>query len=372
MSPRVRWLAAGAVVAVAGSAAATLLVTVGGGSAHSEAPPRCPNPRTLHVVASPVIAAAVSTVGSSWAGHDAAARTRCVHVSVDAVADAQAEAALASGTDRTTTLWIPDSSIWAQRLQTDLVSQGATSPGVRLGSSVASSPLVFVAPSGAKNPVDTAALSRTSFAIPDPDTSSEGVLALQLLGLSGRPVAQQIAPMVHLADETIDGPDGGFAGLISGKPFLASEQDVILHNRAAGRAYATAMYPADRLPGLDFPAVQLTRPGEHAQLAADSVALADTLASSKARSALAGLGLRDAAGRPISRDNITRPVQLLRPPTSGETASLLRLWSAATEESHTLVVIDVSGSMGDDAGNGQSKIALAAAAATAAEAYFPN
>jgi Mg-chelatase subunit ChlD len=375
MSPAARWLAAGA-VAVVGGSVATVLLAGNGASAHSEAPARCTNPQTLHVLASPVIAAAVSTIGSSWPGNDAAARTRCARVSVSAMDDAQAEAALAGGTDRTTTLWIPDSSIWAQRLDADLRSQGSASPGVRIGASVASSPMVYVVPSGAKPAgaaqVDPSTLSGASFAIPDPTSSAEGVLALQFLGLSARPVAQQVGAMVRLADQTIAGPDAGFAGLLRGKPFLASEQDVILHNRAAGSAYASAVYPAQQLPALDFPAVQLTRPGERAQLAADSVAFADVLSSRTSQGILAGLGLRDAAGRPLARDGITHPVAVLRPPTSGDTANLLRLWSAATEASHTLVVIDVSGSMAENAGNGQSKIQLAAAAATAAEAYFPN
>ena len=59
-------------------------------------------------------------------------------------------------------------------------------------------------------------------------------------------------------------------------------------------------------------------------------------------------------------------------PTATQTLSLLRLWNAAIADSNTLAVLDVSGSMADPAGNGQSKVSVAAGAARLAVSFFPN
>jgi Ca-activated chloride channel family protein len=51
---------------------------------------------------------------------------------------------------------------------------------------------------------------------------------------------------------------------------------------------------------------------------------------------------------------------------------VLRSWVAAGDANQFLAVIDVSGSMKDDSGNGQSKIQVAADAATAAVTLMPD
>ena len=52
------------------------------------------------------------------------------------------------------------------------------------------------------------------------------------------------------------------------------------------------------------------------------------------------------------------------PPSAAQTLNVVRLWNAAVADSNTLAVIDLSGSMADPAGNGQSKVAIATAAAS--------
>ena len=59
-------------------------------------------------------------------------------------------------------------------------------------------------------------------------------------------------------------------------------------------------------------------------------------------------------------------------PPADQTVNLVRLWNAAVADARDLAVIDLSGSMADPAGNGQSKAAVAAAAAQRAVTFFPD
>ena len=67
-----------------------------------------------------------------------------------------------------------------------------------------------------------------------------------------------------------------------------------------------------------------------------------------------------------------RTVSALGAPSSSHEADGLRVWTAAGRGNRTLAVIDLSGSMAETVGGGQSKIQFAAAAAKAAVDFFPD
>jgi Mg-chelatase subunit ChlD len=378
-------LGAGALVVVGAVGAAFAFGNASAKTSHNAAAAPCTSPVTIRVATSPVIADSIRTLATNWQ------RTaRCTTVTVTPVDDRAAESAFASG-GQTTDLWIPNSTVWAQELSADLTDAGAPAHAVTIGASVASSPLVLVAPAGASLPPVTptvlaAALEsgKAPFRLPSPLSSSEGVLGLHLLSALQPATSRRtpalamqnlMAAMVVLSRSSIATPADGYAVLgKSVQLFGASEQSVIAANRAAGQPVADAVYPAKVVGALDFPVVTISHPDANPAVVSAAAAFGATLPAVAAQGVFAANGFRDAKGDPIP--GITgvgsAPIAQLPQPTLTETTDDLRMWSAATEASHTLAVIDVSGSMSEQAGNGQSKIAVAAQAAAAAVGYFGN
>lgn len=380
---------AGALVLVLGTIAALVL-----GLRHGAEPNRagaatpCAQRTTLHVLSSPAIAPAIQEIATDWeSSPDASPWHGCLQVSVTSREDAAAEADLATGSAASAMLWVSDSSIWVQRLSSELTAAGAVGT-LRLAGRVASSPLVVVEPSrtGSATSISLASLARSAGAgtapisVPNPLTTAEGVLGLQLLGQAtsatpGGSPRTLIGVMVALGQTVIDSPQAGFAAAAAtgARPFFASEQELIAADRTAGHPVAAAGYPDAGDVALDFPAVELIRPGTDPQLSAAADAFGRVLDGVTAQRVFSAYGFRDPQAEPIAGTAAAAtPVAELPLPTATRTADLLRLWSAAVEASHTLAVIDVSGSMADPAGDGRSKIQVAADAAAAAINYFPD
>ena len=412
-TPRRRWLFVLTAVVVVTAVVSTVLIAGmrrDGSSAKAGAATPCAHSVTLNVLASPSIAKPVQQVATAWlASPDVPLHNGCLHVTVTPRDDATAEAQLASGAAPTTTTWIPNSTVWANRLATDLSRAGAPTSTMSVDGSVASSPVVFVAPAGAAattiSPASlagAAATGKAPFSLPDPLTNAEGVLSLQLLrtlspGTSPAALRNAIGLMVVLGTSTVPNAQTAYSAAAAAattasaasaspaaKPFVASEQSVIAANTAAGHPVASAVYPAGGVESLDFPAVQISRTGDDPLLTSTAASFDKVLAAVTAQRIFANYGLRDPQGDPIPGASASRAtaasatavgsatVHTLPAPSAGDTANILRLWSAATEASHTLAVIDVSGSMAEGAGDGRSKIQVAAAAAAGAVNYFPD
>jgi Ca-activated chloride channel homolog len=352
----------------------------------AEAAPTCAHRVTLNVLASPAIARPIQDVATNWLASSGAPLPHdCLSIKVASQADATAESALASGA-ADATVWVPDSSIWAQRLAVDL-DQAGTAATMTIGPSVARSPIVFVAPPGrgvgtisAAAFAQAAAHGTAAISLSDPVTTAEGVLTLHSLrsqsaGPSAEATRNVIGLMVVLGTSVIDSPQIGFAQATgAAKPFAASEQAVFTANAAAGRRAVRAVYPAGGVEELDFPAVRFARPGDDSMLASTATSFARMLGGVTAQQVFATHGFRNPQGDPIAGATgpAAAPVHGLPVPTASQTADILRMWSAATEASHTLAVIDVSGSMAESAENGRTKIEVAAAAAAGAVGYFPD
>jgi hypothetical protein len=256
--------------------------------------------------------------------------------------------------------------------------------------SVASSPVGVVAArsrAAALASLGQAGMTRAAAAgtlpivLPDPVNNSEGLLSLLAMrSLFVGPIATArqdlVGLVVRMAHTSIASPAAGFAELASDKAtlFAASEQAVIQQNKSAGQPIAGVVYPGGGTVSLDFPVVRLSRIGDDPALAPAAEAFQRILRSISGQGILATAGFRGPAGDPIGgADGIgSAPVRQIAQATLQQTAEILRLWSAASADSHTLAVIDVSGSMGEPAGNGQTKIQVAASAAATAVNYFPD
>jgi hypothetical protein len=186
--------------------------------------------------------------------------------------------------------------------------------------------------------------------------------------------------MIGISHAALPNAAAGFAKLAatprSTPLFAASEQEVINANTTRHAVFAAAVYPVDGTLSLDYPVVRLSRAGEDAALASAVAGFERQLNTATARAQFSAAGLRDAAGvltgvgaaQGVRADKVTQ----LPKPTITQAQDTLRMWSAASEDSRLLAVIDVSGSMSDPAGNGQTKIQLVVAAAETAVGFFPQ
>jgi Ca-activated chloride channel homolog len=388
--PRPRWPLLVVATAVAGAGAVAGLVAVSGhdgGRGHAATTSRCAHPVNVAVTASPPIAPAISKIAAAWRSSTLSpAQRRCISVAITARDDATAEPVIASGA-AAPDLWIPSSSIWTQRLTADLAGSGARA-AVSGEGSVASSPVVLVDRPGAPATFDPAAVARSAASsappvlTPDPVTTAEGLLALTELqraaasGAASRSAAQHtVALLVALNRATIDTTSAGFAQLAGShpRPFWAAEQSVIAYNAHATKP-ATARYASAGNASLDYPAVLVRRAGADPLLTRTAGDFAQLLRAVTAQRILATDGFRDPQGNPIAGASGvgSAVVERMPLPPAHDTANMLRMWSAAAEASHTLTVIDVSGSMAQPAGNGQSKIEVATDAALGAVSYFAD
>jgi len=354
------------------------------------AAPACHGSLRLRVDAAPSIAAPIEKVAKKWTATHPSADGQCVSVTVQAVEAAKEEGRLASATAVATTLWIPDSSLWADRLSADQASAAGQSASLQVASPIATTPLVFVtSPTAAAklSPAWSAIVAgKLPAVIPDPTTDTDGLLSLLAMrsatgGAGSTQNTRLVGAMIAMSHAALPNAAAGFAKLAAAPNstpiFAASEQEVISANKARGSLFAAAMYPHDGTLSLDYPVVRVDGSGGDASMASAAKAFEQQLRTPAARAEFAAAGLRDAAGDAVAgadgADGVqARPVVQRPKPTGTEMRDTVRMWSAAAEDSRLLAVIDVSGSMGEPAGNGQTKIQLVAAAAEYAVGFLPQ
>ncbi|HET6208789.1 MAG TPA: VWA domain-containing protein [Jatrophihabitans sp.] len=354
-------------------------------------PPQCTAPMvTLVVDAAPAMAIPVTRIAQDWIRQSPLADGKCIQVEVDSDTVDQQELRLSGQSGANTAVWLPDSTIWLQRLQADLATQAGNTLSITSRSSLASSPLVVV------SSPDRAAAQATqagnpnfdpiaTAAIAGPVQNSEGLLTLltaesQFASLQSANAAL-VAKFLQLNRSTLNLITDGFDQLSSdpahAPPFVASEQQVIATNSLAGSKVAAAIYPVKPTLGLDYPVALLHRPNDDPALATAADLFDKQLRLASSLNRFHQAGLRSPDGSPVPKTGAAQGVlpdlvPSLPEPTASQTLGLLRLWKAAIADSNTLAVLDLSGSMADPAGNGQSKIAVAAAAARLAVSFFPN
>ena len=353
------------------------------------------NAVTLGVQVAPDLAVPVTRIAQEWTDHNPTAAGKCVQVELASDAVDQQELSLlgqgAASSETPTNVWLPDSTTWAQRLATDRRSIPGNTLSITVHPSIANSPLVAVA-SPAQATKLTAQLTDPNFdplagsAIPEPVRNSDGLLSL--LSDTAQPASPSlsqaqalVARLLSLSKTAYVSPLAAFDQLF-GTPgqtgsFVASEQAVIEQNQRHGSVFAVAVYPAKPTLGLDFPVVRLSRPGDTAALAQAADQFEQALRTRFAAERFAEAGLRSPDGTPVPKlgaaQGVTPDLVPQAPaPSADQTVTLVRLWNAAVADVNDLAVIDLSGSMADPAGNGQSKVAVAAAAAARAVAFFPD
>jgi len=380
---------------VAACTAGILVYFNNGGSANKAGGSNCDGKVTIFLDAAPSIADPVEAIAKKWVATNPTAGGKCVAVNVNSLPSANVEQILASGGNSgggsSASVWIPDSSTWAARLNDDLAG-GSRTGQIEIHAPIASSPLVFVSSPKIVSTFTTkpdwkAALKgQFPLTVPDPVSNTDGLLSLQIMnsvvGASSSGPNPDVANlMLRLSHSTLADASSGFAQLAAdpsrAEVFTAPEQAVIQANRAKQSLFAAAIYPDEGTLSLDYPVVRLVRSGDDPALTAALDAFEQQLRTPAAHTFLADAGFRDATGSSVpgvgaAEGVAAAPIHQMTKPSAGQGVDTLRLWEAVTDDVNSLLVIDTSGSMAEAAGNGQSKIQLTAAAAAGAVGFYPD
>jgi hypothetical protein len=338
----------------------------------------------LTVAASPEIAPAVREAAARWVKTQPRVLDQCVDVDVSAVPSADVAAAIAGdhgvnvngvgqadGRTQVPHVWIPDSSIWLQRMRTvrdDIVPVSAPS--------IARSPVVLAVPEPTARTlgwVNTKLTwqsvmqqmvtdTRMHPGIVDPNRDSAAIATLlsisaiqSTLGPGGDQLT--VAAMKALLEGKSELPSAlllrfprnADVKTVATSMNLAplSEQAVFGYNANRPVVKLVALYPEPAPVPLDFPYVVLPR------LSADKVAAAgalqDALAGAEFRNLLAAQDLRAAdgttgAGLTLGPSAVPAGPAVPVPEATAIDKALL-LWTEVTRPARMLAVMDVSGSM---------------------------
>ncbi|RXZ67479.1 VWA domain-containing protein [Agromyces albus] len=385
-------IAAFAVVGIVGSG---VFLWVGGylSPLFAAADMGCTDPEQLVVVADPSIAPALADIAKEF---DAASE-ECVATEVKSQDSADTAAVLASGNSKADA-WVPESSVWLDRMAATATSLGQTAPSLDVRESIASTPVVLAAAATkatdiATEPVTWARLLGGTLPaiLPDPEASAAslaGLLALR--GHSSPDDPRQFAgAMIELGKSIPASTSAAFGALgATDQPavVITTEAQVAAYNLSDPAEPLVAAYPVDGTVALDYPLVVLASASRDADAAGDGSA--DTAAAGvasrsellgafeaevrEAGDELAAAGFRapDGSGAleiagvgaeaPAAEQALDAAAQL----------EILRAWGVLTLRSRMLAVIDVSGSMEEPAENGLRRIDIFQQAAVGAMGKF--
>ncbi|WP_133411894.1 substrate-binding domain-containing protein [Agromyces badenianii] len=374
----------GAVVVV-GVVASGVFLWVGGylNPIFASADPGCAETGKVVVVADTSIAPALTEIAEQF---DEASEL-CLSTEIIAQDSADTAAVVASG-GAEADVWVPESSVWLDRMNATAASLGQSLPEVEVGSSIASSPVVFA---GAATKATELASEPVSWArvlggalptiLPDPEASAAslaGLLALR--GHTSQDDPRQFAgAMIELGKSIPASTSAAFGTLSAAQQpavVVTSEAQVAAYNLDDPAEGLVAAYPVDGTVSLDYPFVHLSvadaesgepAPATRAEFVdafeAEVRASAKTFAAEGFRSP-DGTGKLDIAGLGAEAPAATAALD------GAAQLEILRAWSVLTLRSRMLAVIDVSGSMEEPAENGLRRIDIFQQAAVGAMQKF--
>jgi hypothetical protein len=363
----------------------------------ASAAPICTESQQLVVVADPSIAPALTELAQSFDAEG----DGCVHTAVKAQASADTAAVVAVGGVEAD-IWVPDSTVWVNRVAATAASLGQLAPELDARASVATSPVVFAVPADrADELVETEPVSWARVLdgtlptlLPDPEASAASLAGL--LALRGHAPADDprafAGAMIELGKSIPASAEAAYGGLITASaPTVAitSEAQVARYNLDDPAEPLAAAYPSDGTVALDYPFLVLPRVAGAADERADASDEASPEASAsppsraelvdrferavrEAGDALLTAGFRAGDGGGALE---VAGVSATAPPADAALdgnaqLEILRTWSVLTLRSRMLAVIDVSGSMEEPAGNGLRRIDVFQQAAGGALAKF--
>ena len=383
-------IAAVAIVAIVGSG---VYLWVGGhlSPLFAAAESGCAETEQVVVVADTSIAPALTDVAKDYdASSDA-----CVETVIKAQDSADTAAVIASG-GVDADAWVPESSVWVDRMAATAASLGQTAPEVEVGEPIASTPVVLAAAATTAAEVASEPVTWTRVLggglptiLPDPEASSASLAGLMALrGHSSPDDPRQFAgAMIELGKTIPASTSAAFGALAASQQpsvVLTTEAQVADYNLDEPAETLVAAYPADGTVLLDYPFVQLPAGADtEAAASADSTAdaaqartdlltaFADAARADTERFAAAGFRAGDGSGTlDIPGLAVEGPAAAAAQLDPAAQLEILRAWAVLTLRSRMLAVIDVSGSMEEPAENGLRRIDIFQQAAIGAMEKF--
>ncbi|MFI5913940.1 substrate-binding domain-containing protein [Dactylosporangium sp. NPDC051541] len=373
----------------------------------------CSGTVRLSVAASPEIAPVIKDVAAQWMKTNPRVNDECVAVDVVSVASSEVAAAIAGesgatmpglgqadGKTQVPQVWVPDSSIWLQRMRAareDLVALAAPS--------LARSPIVLAVPEPTakqlgwiENKVTWKQVleqivgdTRIVPGIVDPQRDSVGVSTLVAMAS----VKDQFGPQgdsltVGAVKSLMSGKSEQQSGLIGRFPRDAdprtlstsvtlaplSEQALHAYNATGPAVPLIAVYPDPAPIALDFPYAAMPRLAPDREAAAD--AFRQQLTGAAFRNQLAQHQLRGndgTVGTGMTLSPSAPPGGQVTPvPEAGVINKAMQMWIEITQPSRMLAVVDVSSAMSKPVptAGGLTKSQVAVQAATGGLDLFPD
>ncbi|MGW1339718.1 substrate-binding domain-containing protein [Kribbella sp. NPDC002412] len=339
----------------------------------------CDDPTQISLSTTPELQPALESAAKSLAGKGGDDGTPCLQFTISASPSAKVAQDIAANSDNRPDLWIPDSSLWVAQ-----ADDGQSVPTVAVPS-VASSPLVLVGRN--TNFADTSswlrALGGAEPALLDPLSTSPGALSLlaiqserQRTSASDTQVASVVVPLAQrlgsMAKPYTD-PNAllGRADQDGSKVVVpVSEQTFVKYQDAHPDAQLRAIVPSTGTLVLDYPVVVTAK--SDAQQATDAAkSLAAELLTDSSGQARDDLGFRDAQLSPLSGGRGVGDVTQLPKPNGEMIDKTLLTWTRLSLSTHSLAVIDISGSMAEKVG-AKTRMQLTIEAAGGGLSLFPN
>ncbi|MEF3405737.1 substrate-binding domain-containing protein [Agromyces sp. CCNWLW203] len=352
----------------------------------------CAETEQLAIVADTSIAPALTEIAAKFDADP----DRCVSTEITAQDSADTAAVVASGGEEADA-WIPESSVWLDRMNATASSLGQSPPEIEVRESIASSPVVFA---GAATKATDLAAEPVSWSrvlggtlptiLPDPEASAAslaGLLALR--GHSSPDDPRQFAGAMIALSKSIPASTGAAFGTVSAAQepavVVTSEAQVAAYNLDEPAEALVAAYPVDGTVSLDYPFVRMSTPDDASADAEADAASEETpiatrgelldafeAAIHKSTKTLAAAGFRapdgtgelDIVGLGAEAPSATAALD------GAAQLEILRAWSVLTLRSRMLAVIDVSGSMEEPAENGLRRIDIFQQAAVGAMQKF--
>ncbi|WP_241997829.1 substrate-binding and VWA domain-containing protein [Kribbella sp. VKM Ac-2569] len=345
---------------------------LGGGKA-------CADPAQIQLATTPEMQSPLEAAAKSLAAKGGKDGTPCLQVTVSAAPSAQIARDVAHGSDSRPDLWVPDSSLWVAQ-----ADDGQSVPSIAVPS-IATSPMVIV--SRRENFADTSSwlriMAANEPALLDPLNTSPGALTLlavqserQKTSASDGQVSQLVVPLAQrlgsMAKPFTDvNALFGRADQDGSKTVVpASEQSFLKYQEAHPEAQLRAIQPDTGTLYLDYPIV-VTAKSDTDSANDAAQALATELLTDGATQARDQAGFRDTTLNPLAGGRGVGDVNQLPKPTSQAIDTTLQNWTRLSLSTHSLAVIDISGSMAEKVGT-KTRMQLTIEAAAGGLSLFPD
>lgn len=409
--------AVAAVALAAGGFYAWQRIEPGAASTALAAQPKCDRIAQLEVTADPAVAPIVKQVAAQFDR----VKAHCSKITVASQESADTASVLAGGNGGGIGVWIPDSPVWVNRMQSIAASLGHTAPSVRALQAIASSPVLFALPSTRADEIGDKPLSWSrvlngtiTTLLPNPEASGPSLAGLLALAQHARGNTQLLnASLIALGKSIPDSSGAALADTTTATNLtiaIATEQEVASYNTAHANQQLTAVYPSDGTLSVQFPyllvgaqsaasatptpapsAKPSTKPTPSAKPSAHSTTSSSPAASAppvvKSDPGLAAefehallaqpelfsaAGFRNGAGKgSVDQPGIVPTPSPAPAASDGKTElTLYKTWGVVNLRGRMLGVIDVSGSMAEPAGGGLSRIQVFQQAAMGAIQRF--